>query len=258
MTSNTRILVVDDDERIRRLLSCYLTREGYAVRQAADGEQMRSRLSSEGTDLVILDLMLPGEDGLTLATELRSKSAIPIIMLTGKTSNADKVVGLEIGADDYITKPFDRRELLARVRSVLRRVATHGHEAARTQRTSARFAGWSLDIVAHELKSPDGDYVELTTSEFKLLLAFVIHHSRVLSREEALELVSGRDWDPLDRSVDVMVGKLRKKLEPDAEEPSLIKTVRGIGYQLTARVEFDSEQTGAFWQAERPPEDRIY
>ena len=242
MSTSNRILVVEDDERIRRLLACYLVREGYTVRQAADGEQMRSRLSAEGTDLVILDLMLPGEDGLTLATELRARSDIPIIILTGKTSHADKVVGLELGADDYITKPFDRRELLARVRMVLRRYSGRDQDAARKERTSAHFAGWSLDIVAHELISPEGEPVELTTSEFKLLLALVIHHGRVLTREEALELVSGRDWNPTDRSVDVMVGKLRKKLESEPWQSSLIKTVRGIGYQLTAHVDYDQRE----------------
>ncbi|MDX1433777.1 MAG: response regulator [Gammaproteobacteria bacterium] len=240
MSANARILVVDDDERVRRLLSCYLVREGYAVRQASDGDQMRSRLSVEGTDLIILDLMLPGEDGLSLATELRARSDIPIIMLTGKTSNSDKVVGLELGADDYITKPFDRRELLARVRTVLRRTSRHVQEAASTERTSAHFAGWTLDIVAHELKSPAGEYVELTTSEFKLLLALVIHHGRVLSRDEALELISGRDWNPMDRSVDVMVGKLRRKLEPEAHESSIIKTIRGVGYMLAANVTYEN------------------
>lgn len=233
-----RILIVDDDERLRRVLSRYLAREGYSVREAADGDEMRSRLAGERPDLVILDLMLPDEDGLSLARELRAQSSIAIIMLTGKTDIIDRIVGLELGADDYITKPFDERELLARVRTVLRRTAKGIGNEQNAAGTSARFAGWQLDFVAHELTSPDGEQVHLTSSQFQLLASLVARPNRVMSREEILGLVSGRDWSPMDRSIDVLIGKLRKKIEPDPKSPTLIKTIRGIGYKFTAHVDF--------------------
>jgi DNA-binding response OmpR family regulator len=181
--------------------------------------------------------MLPDEDGFTLARELRAGSNIGIVMLTGKTDTVDKIVGLEIGADDYVTKPFDERELLARVRSVLRRISD---DAAQKQHggSIARFAGWTMDLAAYELTSPAGEQIHLTNHEFQLLSALVRHGHRVLSRDAILELVAGRDWDPEDRSVDVLVGKLRKKLESDPRDPKLIKTVRGAGYILTAKVTF--------------------
>jgi DNA-binding response OmpR family regulator len=238
MLIGTKILIVDDDERLRRVLSRYLTREGYSVREAADGDEMRSRLAAERADLVLLDLMLPDEDGLSLARELRSYSDVAIIMLTGKTDTIDKIVGLELGADDYITKPFDDRELLARVRTVLRRTSTPGDPVHGSSGSNARFAGWTLDFVAHELTSPEGGNVHLTSSQFQLLASLVSRPNRVLSREEILGLVSGRDWSPMDRSIDVLVGKLRKKIESDPKTPTLIKTIRGAGYKFTAHVDF--------------------
>ncbi len=231
------ILVVDDDPRLCRLVSRQLSREGYRVRTGGSGKEMRRLLAEERPDLVILDLMLPDEDGFTLARELRAGSNIGIVMLTGKTDTVDKIVGLEIGADDYVTKPFDERELLARVRSVLRRISD---DAAQKQHggSIARFAGWTMDLAAYELRSPAGEQIHLTNHEFQLLSALVTHGHRVLSRDTILELVAGRDWDPEDRSVDVLVGKLRKKLESDPHDPKLIKTVRGAGYILTAKVTF--------------------
>ncbi len=231
------ILVVDDDPRLCRLVSRQLSREGYRVRTGGSGEEMRRLLAEERPDLVILDLMLPDEDGFTLARELRAGSNIGIVMLTGKTDTVDKIVGLEIGADDYVTKPFDERELLARVRSVLRRISD---DAAQEHHSGsiARFAGWTMDLAAYELMSPAGEQIHLTSHEFQLLSALVTHGHRVLSRDTILELVAGRDWDPEDRSVDVLVGKLRKKLESDPHDPKLIKTVRGAGYILTAKVTF--------------------
>lgn len=231
------ILVVDDDPRVCRLLSRQLRREGYAVHTAANGSEMRRLMRAEQPHLVILDLMLPDEDGFTLARQLRAQSDVGIVMLTGKTDTVDKVVGLEIGADDYITKPFEERELLARVRSVLRRVSDTTRD--RTQRGSiARFADWQLDLEAYELTSTSGEPVHLTAHEFQLLSALISHGHRVLSRDAILDLISGRDWTPEDRSVDVLVGKLRKKLEDDPHDPKLIKTVRGAGYMLTAKVSY--------------------
>ena len=235
------ILVVDDDPRLCRLVSRQLTREGYSVRTAAGGEEMRRLISEALPDLVILDLMLPGEDGFSLARELRAQSSVGIVMLTGKTDTVDKIVGLEMGADDYVTKPFDERELLARVRSVLRRVNDDTREQP-ADANIARFDGWSLDLNAYELVSPDGDPVHLTGHEFQLLAALVRHGHRVLTRDAILELLSGRDWTPEDRSVDVLVGKLRRKLESDPHAPKLIKTVRGVGYILTATVSFAAKR----------------
>ncbi len=235
------ILVVDDDPRLCRLVSHQLTREGYSVRTAAGGEEMRRLISEALPDLVILDLMLPGEDGFSLARELRAQSNVGIVMLTGKTDTVDKIVGLEIGADDYVTKPFDERELLARVRSVLRRVS----DDARAQEQDgniACFEGWGLDLTAYELVSPDGDTVHLTSHEFQLLAALVRHGHRVLTRDAILELLSGRDWTLEDRSVDVLVGKLRRKLETDPHDPKLIKTVRGVGYILAVDVTYASKR----------------
>lgn len=235
------ILVVDDDPRLCRLVSRQLTREGYSVRTAGGGEDMRRMIAEACPDLVILDLMLPGEDGFSLARELRAQSSVGIVMLTGKTDTIDKIVGLEIGADDYVTKPFDERELLARVRSVLRRVSDDAREHP-ADASIACFEGWSLDLNAYELVSPDGDLVHLTSHEFQLLEALVRHGHRVLTRDAILELLSGRDWTPEDRSVDVLVGKLRRKLETDRHAPRLIKTVRGVGYILTATVSFAAKR----------------
>jgi two-component system OmpR family response regulator len=236
MVRSGSILVVDDDPRLCRLLARYLTSEGYLVRTAGNGEEMRRLVTEETPVLVVLDLMLPGEDGLSLARELRSRSDIGILMLTGKHDLVDKVVGLEIGADDYMTKPFDERELLARIRSIIRRVAPATQETAPAG-SVLTFEGWKLDLAAYELTAPDGSAVPLTTHEFQLLAALATHGGRVLSRDTILEMVAGREWTPYDRSVDVLVGKLRKKLGDDPRSPNLIRTVRGAGYKLTARVE---------------------
>lgn len=237
MPTGAKVLIVDDDERLCGVLSRYLTREGYSVRKAANGEEMRARLAEEPVDLILLDLILPHhEDGLKLARQLRAESDVAIIMLTGKTDTVDKIVGLELGADDYITKPFDERELLARMRTVLRRTAKRA-EITGTE-SVVQFAGWNLDLVAHELTSPGGQHVHLTSSQFQLLASLVARPNRVMSREEILSLVSGRDWSPMDRSIDVLVGKLRKKIESDPKSPTLIKTIRGVGYKFTAHVDF--------------------
>ncbi|HZX23422.1 MAG TPA: response regulator transcription factor [Woeseiaceae bacterium] len=236
MVRASSILVVDDDARLCRLLSRYLTAEGYPVRTAGSARDMREMMALEEPRLVILDLMLPDEDGLSLAREIRAHSDIGILMLTGKRDPVDRIVGLELGADDYMTKPFDERELLARVRSILRRVAPSEHHDAGNG-SVLTFDGWTLDLAAWELTDPAGRQVELTSHEFELLVALASHSGRVLSRDAILEIVAGRDWTPYDRSVDVLVGKLRRKLGDDPRAPRMIKTVRGAGYKLTSRVD---------------------
>jgi two-component system OmpR family response regulator len=199
---------------------------------------MRRVLSQTPADLVILDLMLPGEDGLTLARALRSQSGIGIIILTGRGETVDRIIGLEMGADDYLPKPFHLRELLARVKSVLRRVQSRTSEAgAQPARSRARFAGWSLDLSSRELTSPAGEAVRLTTGEFDLLAAFVGNANQVLSRDRLLDLARNREAGPFDRTIDVQVGRLRRKLEDDPQNPTLIKTVRGSGYIFTPAVD---------------------
>ena len=232
------ILVVDDEPEICRLVSGYLTKEGYRVDMVANGAAMREVLAAQAVDLVILDLGLPGEEGLELARALRAESDIGIIILTGRVEVVDRVIGLEIGADDYLTKPVLLRELLARVRSVLRRQGAElARRGAKTPRTARFAAGWSLDFNARELTAADGGTVPLTTAEFRLLTAFVTSPQQALDRDHLLGLVAEREWTPYDRSVDVLIGKLRQKIEPDPKTPSLIKTERGIGYIFSVPVE---------------------
>ncbi len=233
------ILIVDDDPRICRLVARYFTQEGYVVAPATSGAGDAPEAGAGNPDLVLLDLMLPDEDGFSLARELRANSDIAVVILTGKADTVDKVVGLELGADDYVTKPFDERELLARVRSVLRRASAGRAGTTDADGTVARFAGWTLDLGSYELTSPAGEPVSLTSHEFQLLAAFARHPNRVLTRDAIMDLIAGRDWSPEDRSVDVLVGKLRKKIEEDPQNPQLIETVRGVGYKLSARVAFE-------------------
>ncbi len=238
MVSSAQILVVDDDPRICRLIARYLSREGYSVHTACSSIDMRRYLAIKQPDLIILDLMLGGEDGLTLARELRSQSDVAIIILTSKASTVDKVVGLELGADDYITKPFEERELLARIRTVLRRTRRNDLSSSNSKPSIANFAGWQLDLIAYTLISPRGKKVHLTNYEFQLLVSLVKRHNRVLSRDEIIKLIANRDWTPYDRSIDVLVGKLRGKIEDDPKHPAFIKTIRGVGYKFSARVDF--------------------
>jgi two-component system, OmpR family, response regulator len=231
-----RILVVDDDARIRRLLHRLLSTEGYLVDSASGGTGMRRALGGQPFDLVILDLRLAGgEDGLSLAQGLRATSDVSLIMLTGKGEPVDKVVGLEVGADDYITKPFDRRELIARIRSVLRRAGASRAAGAHQPGDGHvfRFGGWTLDLTRHELTSENAQRIELTTYEFLLLSALAQRPGQVLSRDRILDVIANRNWQPYDRSIDVLVGKLRRKLNDDPRSPRLIRTIRGIGYMLT-------------------------
>jgi two-component system, OmpR family, response regulator len=237
MSDNGHILVVDDQQEICDLVQDYLTSEGYRVSTAHDGLGMRRALSQAPVDLVILDLMLPGEDGLTLARALRSESGIGIIILTGRGETVDRIIGLEMGADDYLPKPFHLRELLARVKSVLRRVQSRTGDSPSTTRSRAEFAGWHLDLSSRELLSPTGEEIRLTTGEFDLLTAFVNNPNQVLSRDRLLDLARNREAGPFDRTIDVQVGRLRRKLEDDPQNPNLIKTVRGSGYIFTPPVD---------------------
>jgi len=227
-----QLLVVDDDTEIRSLVSDYLSQHGYTVFTARDGETMRRVLLSEDIDLVLLDLMLPGEDGLTLCRWLRDQRDLGIIMVTALASEGDRVTGLEMGADDYLTKPFSTRELLARVRAVLRRAPDQlpVHRYGRDEAWS--FAGWTLRVNSRELVDPKGTLVSLTGGSFDLLLALVRHPGRVLNRDQLLELTRGRRADPFDRSIDVQLSRLRKQLN----DTEIIKTVRGGGYLLAVPV----------------------
>jgi len=234
--SGTHILVVDDDPKVRLLLRRCFEGEGFRVSEASNGGEVERVMSSDSPDLVTLDISLPDTDGLAVTREIRGKSKVPIIMVTGKGETIDRVVGLEIGADDYISKPFHLREVLARVRAVLRRSELRlGEPAAQEGRYG--FDGWVLDVCKRELTSPDGTMCTLTSAEFGLLEVFVQHPNRVLSRDQIMDLMKGQSWTPLDRSIDNLVARLRRKIELDPEEPSLVKTVRGLGYLFTGRVQ---------------------
>ncbi|HTZ37656.1 MAG TPA: response regulator [Stellaceae bacterium] len=237
MSESGHILVVDDQQEICDLVREYLTDEGFRVTTANDGAGMREAVARDSIDLVILDLVLRGEDGLQLARELRNQSDIGIIMLTGRGETVDRIIGLEMGADDYLSKPFHLRELLARVRSVLRRGGSRAADRGATPRARVKFTGWTLDLASRELLSPGGEDVRLTTGEFELLAAFVNHANQVLSRDRLLDLSRHREAGPFDRTIDVQVGRLRRKLEEDPKNPTLIKTVRGGGYIFTPPVE---------------------
>ena len=231
------ILVVDDDAETRSLLREYLQKQGYRVSAAADGKGLRAALETAPPDLVVLDLMLPGDDGLALCRDLRARSNVPVIMLTARGEETDRIVGLEMGADDYLAKPFNPRELLARIKSVLRRARSLPGNLEPEAVKSLRFSGWALDVATRNLTSPDGVVVPMSGTEFKLLRAFLAHPHRVLTREQLIELMISRDAGPFDRAIDVQVSRLRQRLRDDAREPRLIKTVRGEGYVLAAQVE---------------------
>jgi two-component system, OmpR family, response regulator len=237
MAKTPHILVVDDDREIRSLVAQLLRKHGFRVTDAADGREMMQVIENGRFDLVVLDLMLPGEDGLSLCRRVRATSSMPIIMLTAMGEETDRIVGLEMGADDYLPKPFNPRELLARIRAVLRRAGGEVPEPTAEDAGSLRvFEGWSLDTAKRELRAPDGTLVPLTAGEYDLLAAIVERPGRVLSRDQLLDLTRGRDAVPFDRSVDVQISRLRRKLETDPKEPQIIKTVRGGGYVFTCEV----------------------
>lgn len=230
------ILVVDDDARIRQMLIRYFEDEGYRVTAADDGRAMRDALQKGEIDIILLDLILPGgEDGLMLAREVRARSDIPIIMLTGRHDVVDRIVGLEVGADDYIAKPFHLREVLARLRTVMRR----RQPAPTVPHTQApeliQFDGWRLDLGRRQLVTAEGTEIVLTTGEFDMLATLARHPGRVFSRETLMDLTHGRSLEAFDRTIDAQIARLRKKVEQDPKQPSLIKSVRGIGYVFTGR-----------------------
>ena len=231
------ILIVDDDAEIRDLLSRFLSKHDFRVTTAKDGREMRQALQDWSFDLVVLDLMMPGEDGLTLCRQVRSESSIPIIMLTAMGEEVDRIIGLEVGADDYMAKPFNPRELAARIKAVLRRSSgAAAVETAEERPGKVAFADFVLDSATRTLHR-DGSDIALTAGEYDLLVAFVDHPRRVLNRDQLLDMARGRAAIPFDRSIDVQVGRLRRKIETDPKNPNLIKTVRGGGYMFTAEVQ---------------------
>ncbi|HRO58403.1 MAG TPA: response regulator [Burkholderiaceae bacterium] len=247
MADAERILVVDDDRVVREMLAEYLDSHGYQVDCADSGAAMRAAIEREPPDLVLLDLRLPDQDGLTLARYLREHYDIGIIMVTGSSETVDRVIGLEIGADDYIGKPFDLRELRARIKSVLRRLqsappdalagslpasafATGGAANAPAHHRRLRLAHCTLDIGSHQLFDGNGREIPITTMEFDLLHVFATHPNQVLSRDQLLTMTRNREWEPFDRSIDIRIARLRRKIEPDSSRPQAIRTVRGIGY----------------------------
>ena len=237
-TLTPHVLVLDDDPSVRQLVCDYLRENDLRTTAAANGKEFDAALAAETIDLVVLDLRLPGEDGLQIARRLRESSAVPILMLTGRAEEADRVMGLELGADDYLTKPFSTRELLARIRALLRRARAQATVADAIARVRAyRFGAWELNIGLRRLKSADGRAVELTNGEFSLLAAFVSSPQRVLTRDQLLDLSRLHNAEVYDRSIDVQILRLRRKIEPDPAHPKFIKTERGAGYLFDAAVE---------------------
>jgi DNA-binding response OmpR family regulator len=231
LATSAHIVVCDDEPGIRDTISEYLESQGYAVTPADAGPALREVMGTRHVDAVILDIRMPGEDGLSLARYLREHSDVAIIMLTGSAEIIDRVIGLEIGADDYIAKPVDLRELLARVKAVLRRTSVREQEKSEIQvQRSLQFGNCRFFPEAHKLFSSEGDEIAITPMEFQLLKVFAEHRGRVLNRDQLLELAHDQGWEPFDRSIDIRVSRLRKKIEPDASKPEVIKTVRGVGY----------------------------
>lgn len=230
-----RLLVVDDDAGIRKMLASYFEDEGYDVSVVADGTGMRGALARSAFDAILLDLGLPGEDGLALAREVRAGSDIPIVMLTGRGDVIDRIVGLEVGADDYIAKPFHLREVLARVRTILRRRQAAGVPASRPEERVLEFDGLTLDLDRRRLVDANAAEIELTTGEFDMLTVLASHPGRVFERETLMDMTRGRSLDVFDRTIDAQIARLRKKIERDPRRPELVKSVRGIGYVFAGR-----------------------
>jgi two-component system OmpR family response regulator len=241
MDAPDHILIVDDDAEIRSLLCTYLQKNGLRATAVADGRAMWHALDGAGVDLIVLDLMLPGDDGLTLCRNLRAKAYdIPVLMLTARGEETDRIVGLEMGADDYLAKPFSARELLARIKAILRRARSLPQNLRPDDAQQLRFAGWALDTVQRQLISASGVVTPLSGAEYRLLRIFLSHPNRVLTRDQLVDLTQGKEADPLDRSIDVQVSRLRHRLGDDSREPRLIKTVRGEGYVLAVAVKTEA------------------
>ena len=234
MSSSGSVLIVEDDRAIREMVAEYLGAQGYEVQQAESGGDMRETIERHLPDVVLLDVRLPGEDGLTLARYLRERYDVGIIMVTGANNVVDRVVGLEVGADDYVTKPFDPRELLARVKSVMRRlgVRTETPSNARAGGERVQVGRCFLDVAAHRLLDAQGQEVPLTSMEYDLLKMFTEHPNKVLSRDQILTFTRNREWEPFDRSIDIRIARLRRKIESNPDEPKAIRTVRGAGYMF--------------------------
>jgi len=236
------ILIVDDDQQIRSGLTRFLTTQGLRVSQAKDGADLFKTVGANQIDLIVLDVMLPGEDGFALCRKLRASNDVPVVLLTAVSGETDRILGLELGADDYICKPFQPRELLARIRAILRRVHSLPPSASKQSKSLLKFLGWCLDLHNRTLTSPGAELVELTTGEFELLQAFLEHPQTILTRDQLLDLARGRSSAVFDRSMDVQVMRLRRKIEPDPQQPTIIKTVRNSGYIFTAPVESSSDE----------------
>ncbi|GHT87982.1 DNA-binding response regulator [Betaproteobacteria bacterium] len=243
MSNPDHILIVDDDRDIRTLLADYLEKQGLRCTTATDGREMRAVLESHRIDLIVLDIMMPGEDGLTLCRNLRAsgdnKANIPVLMLTARGEDMDRIIGLEMGADDYLPKPFVPRELYARVRAILRRARALPPNMSAAPNTHARelhFTNWRLDTIARHLIDRDGTIVALSGAEFRMLNVFLAHPQRILSRDQLMELTQGREADVFDRSIDLLISRLRQRLNDNAREPAIIKTVRNEGYVLACEV----------------------
>ncbi|MGO9803251.1 MAG: response regulator [Steroidobacteraceae bacterium] len=239
MDPTAHVLFVEDDPEIRGLVADFLGQSGFKVTVAQDGDEMNRVMASEAVDLLILDIMLPKEDGLSLCRRVRAAGNLPVIMLTARGGEIDRVVGLEMGADDYLTKPFSSHELVARIRALLRRAQYVPPEAPDRRRSVLTFSDWRLDLVARRLYSHDGTRVPLTGGEFELLVAFCEHANKILTREQLLDFTRGRAPAGIDRSVDIQVSRLRRKIEKDPKDPVLIQTVRSGGYLFTADVRLE-------------------
>src|ERR1700761_8224685 len=239
------ILVVEDDRETRTLIAKYLRNNACNVTTANDGREMSRAMTDHRVDLVILDVMLPGEDGLSLCRKIRSESQVPIIMLTARGEDVDRILGLEMGADDYLGKPFNPRELLARINAVLRRQAVAQTASATNGATALTFLGWRIDLRLRELRNPEGARVAMTSAEFDLLRTFCERPGRVLSRDSLLDLTQGRSAGSFERSIDVLVSRIRRKIEPDPQDATMIKTVRSGGYMFTPAVDAVAAPAGS-------------
>ena len=237
MTETTLIAVTEDDPEIRALVVGLLQREGFEAAPCETGVHLDKLIARRRVDLVVLDVMMPGEDGLSICRRLRARGDIPVLMVTAKGDDIDRIIGLEVGADDYLPKPFNPRELVARVKAILRRTRMAQHAAEAVQQEVYRFAGWTLDVASRDLTAPDGEPTPLTGGEFDLLLVLLQHPYRVLNRDQLLDWTRGRSANPYDRAIDVQLSRLRKKLGDDGAEPSFIKTVRGGGYLWAPAIE---------------------